>query len=226
MSRKTLVFHSVLTPTVLGIPFPARSIKSNGHYSLFLASVASEHCLVKLAKNTFRLRKRRYYRNDFARQFYARFMPEAGGTRIESYFDVPRLARFFMRAWLGRSAHRDADLHNVVAGPYYRQPLYDRRFMGWPRRAARSCFVWRLSRRRVGEFIEQNERQYSAVRSRDARNPLRRAHSDHLSRANSAIVIRNPHDLGFRSLKAVKTVSGRRLLLILSLLSFNRTALR
>jgi hypothetical protein len=56
--------------------------------------------LGEVSKNTFRLQKRRYSRNDFAGRFYARFEPESGGTRIEGYFDAPLWARYFMRVWL------------------------------------------------------------------------------------------------------------------------------
>jgi hypothetical protein len=54
----------------------------------------------RVEENTFRLRKRRYSRNDFAGIFYERFEPEQGGTRIEGYFDMPRCAKYFMRIWL------------------------------------------------------------------------------------------------------------------------------
>ena len=100
MSRKTLVFHSVLTPTILRDTL-SRTIDQEQWTLFSLSNFRGERPLLgEIGEDTFRLRKRRYYRNDFARQFYARFTPEAGGTRIESYFDVPRLARFFMRAWL------------------------------------------------------------------------------------------------------------------------------
>jgi hypothetical protein len=56
--------------------------------------------LGEVSEGSFRLRKRRYSRNDFAGELYARFGPEPGGTRIEGYFDMPRWAKYFMRIWL------------------------------------------------------------------------------------------------------------------------------
>ena len=54
----------------------------------------------KVYADSFRLQKRIYYRNDFAGQFYGRFQPEAGGTRIEGCFDLPRWSKVFMNVWL------------------------------------------------------------------------------------------------------------------------------
>ena len=48
----------------------------------------------------FYLHKRRYWHNDFAPQFYGNFLPQARGTLIEGYFDIPRWTTMFMRIWL------------------------------------------------------------------------------------------------------------------------------
>jgi hypothetical protein len=56
--------------------------------------------LGEVGKDTFRLQKRRYSRNDFAGHFYGTFASELRGTRIEGYFAPPRWARYFMRVWL------------------------------------------------------------------------------------------------------------------------------
>jgi hypothetical protein len=50
---------------------------------------------------TFRLQKRRYWRNDFAPNLYGKIKAGDGGSRIEAYFDVSRWVKFFMRIWLG-----------------------------------------------------------------------------------------------------------------------------
>ena len=100
MSRKTLVFHSALTPAVLRDTL-SRTIDQEQWTPFLLSGFRGERPLLgEVGEDTFRLRKRRYYRNDFARQFYARIMPEQGGTRIEAYFDTPRVTRYFMRVWL------------------------------------------------------------------------------------------------------------------------------
>jgi len=51
--------------------------------------------------NSFHLRKQRFWRNDFAPNFYGEFQPEAGGTRIEGRFQMPAFVQFFMWVWLG-----------------------------------------------------------------------------------------------------------------------------
>jgi hypothetical protein len=48
----------------------------------------------------FRLRKRRYYRNDFAPQFYGNLKRNGRGTVVEGYFDMGRVTKVFMRIWL------------------------------------------------------------------------------------------------------------------------------
>lgn len=100
MSRKTLVFHSALAPAVLRETI-FRTIDQEQWTLFSLSGFRGERPLLgDIGEDTFRLRKRRYYRNDFARQFYGRFMPEQGGARIEAYFDTPRVTRYFMQVWL------------------------------------------------------------------------------------------------------------------------------
>lgn len=54
----------------------------------------------KMDGDRLRLRKRRYWHDAFAGQFYGRMEPEPGGTRIVGYFDFPRWVHWFMRVWL------------------------------------------------------------------------------------------------------------------------------
>jgi hypothetical protein len=104
MSRKTLVFHSALAPAAFRETV-SRTIDQKQWTLFSLSGFRGERPLLgEIGEDTFRLRKRRYYRNDFARQFYGRFMPEQGGTRIEAYFDTPRVTRYFMRVWLAGAA--------------------------------------------------------------------------------------------------------------------------
>jgi hypothetical protein len=56
--------------------------------------------LGKVGDHTFRLQKRRYYKNSFAPFCYGEFEPEAGGTRIEAHFDMSRWVRYFMQFWM------------------------------------------------------------------------------------------------------------------------------
>jgi hypothetical protein len=104
MARTVFSFHSTLAPTAVADAL-RRSIDEE-HWTLFSLSgyQGSRPLLGEVGENTFRLQKRNYYRNDFAGQFYGRFAPEPGGTRIEGYFDAPRWARYFMRIWLAFAA--------------------------------------------------------------------------------------------------------------------------
>jgi hypothetical protein len=49
----------------------------------------------------FRLRKRRYYHNGFAPEFYGNLKSNGRGTVVEGYFDIARVTKVFMRIWLG-----------------------------------------------------------------------------------------------------------------------------
>ncbi len=55
--------------------------------------------LGKFQDTSFRLRKRIYYNNGFARKFYGQLTPEATGTRIEGYFATDTLTRVFGAIW-------------------------------------------------------------------------------------------------------------------------------
>jgi hypothetical protein len=48
----------------------------------------------------FRLRKRRYYNNGFAPEFYGYLKANGRGTVVEGYFDMARVTKAFMRIWL------------------------------------------------------------------------------------------------------------------------------
>ena len=100
MSRTVYVFHSTISPQSV-VDVLSHSIDRE-HWTLYSLSgyKGSRPILGQVEENTFRLRKRRYSRNDFAGDFYGRFEPEQGGTRIEGYFDMPRWAKYFMRIWL------------------------------------------------------------------------------------------------------------------------------
>ena len=50
--------------------------------------------------NSFHLQRRRFWRTDFAHNFYGELQPEAGGTRIQGRFQMAAFAQFFMWVWL------------------------------------------------------------------------------------------------------------------------------
>jgi len=100
MGRTVFVLHSAPSPNAFADAL-RRSIDEERWTPFSMSGYrGSRPVLGEVGDNTFRLQKRKYYRNDFAGQFYARFAPEPGGTRIEGYFDAQRWAKYFMRIWL------------------------------------------------------------------------------------------------------------------------------
>jgi hypothetical protein len=59
----------------------------------------SRPILGKLRDTTFRLQKRRYYRNSFAPFFFGRFVASNDGTLIEGEFRMHPFVRVFMIVW-------------------------------------------------------------------------------------------------------------------------------
>jgi len=59
----------------------------------------SRPILGKLRDNSFRLQKRRYYRNSFAPFFFGRFVASDGGTLIEGEFRMHPFVKVFMIVW-------------------------------------------------------------------------------------------------------------------------------
>jgi hypothetical protein len=101
MPKTTVVLHSALDRAA-AVEALARSIDWE-HRSLFsLAGYNGNRALIgQIFASTFRIHRRRYWRNDFAPHFYGSISPEStGGTRVEGYFDVSPWVRSFMRIWL------------------------------------------------------------------------------------------------------------------------------
>jgi len=100
MGRTIFVFHSALAPNAVADAL-RRSIDEQRWTPFSLSGYKGNlPFLGDVGEDSFKVQKRKYYRNDFAGQFFARFAAEPGGTRIEGYFDYPRWARYFMRIWL------------------------------------------------------------------------------------------------------------------------------
>jgi hypothetical protein len=59
----------------------------------------SKPILGKIGDNSFRLQKRRYYRNSFAPFFFGRFVPSDTGTVIEGEFRMHPFINGFMIFW-------------------------------------------------------------------------------------------------------------------------------
>jgi len=98
--KRSVILYSTLTPVAVADAL-RRSIDEKRR-TLFSLSGYRGSCPVvgEVTESTFRLQKRRYWRNDFAPHLYGEFQPEAGGSRIEAHFDVSRWVKTFMRIWL------------------------------------------------------------------------------------------------------------------------------
>lgn len=95
-----IVLHSTLTPPAVAAAL-LNSIDQERRTLFSLSGFAGDRpVLGEVSGNTFRLQKRRYWKNDFAPHFYGRLLPGPGGTRIEGYFDMSPWVRRFMRFWL------------------------------------------------------------------------------------------------------------------------------
>lgn len=96
----TIILHSTLTAEAAGVAL-RNSIDEEQRTLFSLSGYGGDRpVLGEIRGNEFRLQKRRYWRNDFAPQFYGRLQAEPSGTKIEGYFDLSRWVKRFMRWWL------------------------------------------------------------------------------------------------------------------------------
>jgi hypothetical protein len=100
MRRKIVIFHSPLSPAE--ITEALRGSVDDEQRSLFsLSGFQGDRPLIgTIGFDSFRIQKRKLYRNDFARHFYAQFGPEQSGTRIEGYFAMAIWVKLFMLVWI------------------------------------------------------------------------------------------------------------------------------
>jgi hypothetical protein len=97
--RKIIVLHTQLPPGAAADAV-RRSIDEDYLTPLSLSGFqGGRPVLGEVGVDSFRLRKRIYYRNGFARQFFGRFEPESGGPRIKGHFTAPLYPRIFMAVW-------------------------------------------------------------------------------------------------------------------------------
>ena len=100
MGRPEFIFHSPLAPAEAMEAL--RSAVDEERWGFSLSGYRGDlPVLGKFSEEKFRLRKRIYYNNGFARLFYGRPIPESGGTRVEGHFAMNSLTRVFMSFWFG-----------------------------------------------------------------------------------------------------------------------------
>jgi hypothetical protein len=101
MSRRVYKLHSALSPDAL-LEALRRTTDPDRRSYFSLSGYRGDRPLIRseASVGSFRLQKRRYWRNDFAPFFYAQFKREPGGTLIEGFLNMAKWARYFMRIWL------------------------------------------------------------------------------------------------------------------------------
>jgi hypothetical protein len=80
-----------------------RSNTDEQHRTLFSFSGyrGKNPVLSRITGNSVQLQKRRYYRNDFAPNFYGTIEAWGNAARVKGYFGPPRWTVIFLRIWLG-----------------------------------------------------------------------------------------------------------------------------
>ena len=95
----SLVLHSALAPNVVADTL-RRSIDQERRTLFSLTGYrGSSPILGVVTDATFRLQRRRYWRNDFAPCLYGQVYPEWSGSLIKGYFDLSPWTKNFMRLW-------------------------------------------------------------------------------------------------------------------------------
>jgi len=118
----------------------------------------SKPILSRIEGYNFQLQKRRYYRNDFAPNFYGTITPWGSGARIEGYFGPPRWSAIFIRIWLGCVIviWSVAFIASMRTGrqPYHRGDAYVALLV----LAVMVFFAWFLPR--FGDWLGRNEKTF------------------------------------------------------------------
>jgi hypothetical protein len=101
MKKHLIVMQSPMSPDAVADAL--RRSMDNERRTLFSLSgyKGDQPVLGEVVGNTFRLQKRRYWRNDFAPHFYGEIQSDPAGTRVEGRFDLADWVRLFMWFWLG-----------------------------------------------------------------------------------------------------------------------------
>jgi hypothetical protein len=98
---RTIVLHSTLSADQCRERLRANTDEQRRTLSSLSGYRGRNPVLCQIDGERFRLQKRRYYRNDFAPNFYGGIQPWGSSARIEGYFGPPRWAVIFLRIWLG-----------------------------------------------------------------------------------------------------------------------------
>jgi hypothetical protein len=100
-TKRTIVLHSSLSAGQCRERL--RSNTDEQRRTLFSLSgyKGKNPVLSSIEGDKIQLQKRRYYRNDFAPNFFGTIQPWGSSARIEGYFGPPRWTVIFLRIWVG-----------------------------------------------------------------------------------------------------------------------------
>jgi hypothetical protein len=98
---RTIVLQSTLSPDQCRERLRANTDVQQRTLFSFSGYKGKNPVLCRIEGEKFQLQKRRYYRNDFAPNFYGTLQPWGNSARIEGYFGPPRWTIIFLRIWLG-----------------------------------------------------------------------------------------------------------------------------
>src|SRR5271167_1540154 len=98
MPRKPITLYSVLAPAQFMERL--RDATDEPHRTLFsFSGYKGDQKVCSIEGRTFRMWRRRYWRNDFAPNFYGAVGSESSGSQISGYFDCSPWTRI-MRIWI------------------------------------------------------------------------------------------------------------------------------
>lgn len=158
--RSPIILHSALAPLPLADAL-RRSIDAERR-TLFSLSGYRGSCSVlgEVKENTFRLQRRRYWRNDFAPHLYGQFQPESGGSRIEAHFDVSRWVKTFGKIWLAGAVLLGAPIFvlsalDLLTGSHYTTGDIRVGLIGPP-----ALILWGFVLPRLGRLFGRGDEQF------------------------------------------------------------------
>ena len=101
MWQKNLTFHSALSAEAVLTTLARTTDEQRMSVFSFSGFEGKQPFLSKIEENKFRLRKRIFYRNSFARHLAARLAPRSDGTLMEAHFAMSIFVHVFMIFWFG-----------------------------------------------------------------------------------------------------------------------------
>jgi hypothetical protein len=114
--------------------------------------------LSRIDGDNIQLQKRRYYRNDFAPNFFGTIQPWGSSSRIAGYFGPPRWTVIFMRIWVGAAVLFTLPFTFVCLGKVLAANPEPEYYLGFLIPLVFVAFAMFLPR--FGDWIGRNEKSF------------------------------------------------------------------